>query len=126
MPVLDVDGLRKALNADPEFRLASRLWTARLLLRIGEQPYVFEISNGEVERIVDAVTIFDPWDIELAGPADGWDQLLQREPPPFYQDVFPAILHHGFRMGGDLEALFAYYPAVRRMVDVMRAGNATV
>ncbi len=124
MVVLDTEGLRAALNADPEFRLAARLWTTRLVLRMGERRYLLEIRDGEVREVVDEVTIFDPWEIELAGPEEGWEKLLQLIPPPFYQDVFPAILHHGFTMGGDLESLFAYYPAVRRMLDVVRDGYA--
>ncbi len=125
MITFDVARLRAALNEDPEFRLMSRFWTTRLLVRVGEQPYLLAIRDGEVEEIASELTIFDPWEIEVTGPEDGWEKLLRKEPPPFYQDLFPAILHHGFTMGGYLEGLFAYYPAVRRMIDVMRDQRAS-
>jgi hypothetical protein len=120
----DTDRIVSALNDDPEFRLMARRWDCRLVVRMGDQPYLIEIRGGEVRRITTRVTIFDASDIQIGGPHEGWLELLEETPGPLYQDLFPAVLHKGFTMTGDLESLFAYYPAVRRMWDVIRQVRA--
>ncbi|HYZ01685.1 MAG TPA: hypothetical protein VFA92_09335 [Candidatus Binatia bacterium] len=122
--VLDRERIVAALNDDPEFRLMARRWDCRLLVRMGDQPYLIEIRDGEVRRLTNRVTIFDASDIQIGGPHEGWLELLKEVPGPLYQDLFPAVLHKGFTMTGDLESLFAYYPAVRRMWDVIRRVRA--
>lgn len=121
---LDAERIVAALNDDPEFRLMARRWDCRLLVRMGAQPYLIEIRDGEVRRLTNRVTIFDASDIQIGGPHEGWLELLEETPRPLYQDLFPAVLHKGFTMTGDLESLFAYYPAVRRMWDVIRRVRA--
>lgn len=120
MTRFDKQKFSDAVNADPEFKIAARLWNARLRLRIGERAFILSFADGTLAAVNDQPTIFDEWDIDIAGPADGWEKLLQPVPPPLYQDIFPAQLHKGFSLGGNLELLFAYYPAVRRMFDIMR------
>jgi hypothetical protein len=121
---LDGERLAAAINADPEFRIVARHWDARLIIRVGEQPYLLQLRDGEITKFSDRVTLFDQSDIQIAGPAEGWEKVLSEEPPPLYQDLWPAILHGSFTMSGDLESLFAYYPAVRRMWDVIREERA--
>ena len=121
---LDADRIVAALNDDPEFRIMARRWDCRLVVRMGDQPYLIEIRGGEVQRLTNRVTIFDASDIQIGGPHEGWLELLKETPGPLYQDLFPAVLHKGFTMTGDLESLFAYYPAVRRMWDVIRQVRA--
>jgi hypothetical protein len=121
---LDTERVVAALNADPEFRLTARRWDCRLIVRMGDEPYLLEIRDGQVRRLSTRVTIFDASDIQIGGPRDGWLELLKETPRPLYQDLFPAVLHKGFTITGDLESLFAYYPAVRRMWDVIRSVRA--
>ena len=56
-----------------------------------------------------------------AAPAE-WEKLLAPVPPPFYQDPFGASLHHPVSLGGDPETLFAYYGALRRVIEILRRG----
>ena len=120
MTTFDKQQFSDAVNADPEFQIAARLWNASLRLRMGDSTYILIFKDGVLAGVNDQPNIFDNWDIDIAGPADGWAKLLQPIPPPLYQDIFPAQLHKGFSLGGNLELLFAYYPAVRRMFDIMR------
>ena len=41
-------------------------------------------------------------------------------PRPFYQDLYAATVHHGFSVSGDTLNYCAYYPALRRLVELMR------
>lgn len=84
----DLSVIRAALNDDPEFRLMARLWTARLVLEIGDDRYLVEVRDGEVARFTDRVTLFDSFDIRIGGSTDGWTRLLALEPEPMYQDLF--------------------------------------
>ncbi len=113
--------LLEAINADPEFTLAARFWNGSFRLGMGaEEAYVFRVRDGRVVHVNRQPTPFDAWDFEVAGPADGWNEVLARVPKPFYQDVVPALFRHGFSLGGDLESFFAYHGALRRVLDVMR------
>ena len=110
-----------AVNEDPEFRLAARFWNGAFRLGMGStEAYVFRVRDGQLVDVNLAPTSFDAWDFEIAGPAEGWTELLARVPKPFYQDVASAILRHGFTLGGDVESYFAYHAALRRMIDLMR------
>lgn len=111
----------EAVNSDPEFRLAARYWNGSFRLGMGaEEAYLFRVRDGHMVDVNRQPTLFDDWDFEIAGPADGWNRILSTTPPPFYQDVASAMLRHGFTLGGDVESFFAYHAALRRVVDVMR------
>jgi hypothetical protein len=118
---------KQALNEDPEFAIAARLWNAGVRFNVGDQRYLVTVVNGTVAEFSDHPDPFDPYAITIGGPEDGWAHLLEPTPPPFYQDFWGAFFRHGFEMGGDLELLYGGYGAVRRMLEVMRAtyNNAT-
>jgi hypothetical protein len=115
------DKLQTSLNDDPEFRLCARSWDARLRYQMGEHSFIVVIRDGQVAAISEPAGFFDESDIEITAGDHVWANILAEIPPPRFQDLFPAQLHHGLRMHGDLETLFAYYAAVRRMTEVMRA-----
>jgi len=117
--------LLAAVNADPEFRLASRFWNGCFRLSLGaEEAYLFRVRDGELVQVNRRPTFFDAWDFEIAGPKEGWSEIFARTPRPFYQDVASALFRHGFTLGGDVESFFAYHAALRRLIDVMRRSSS--
>jgi hypothetical protein len=46
--------------------------------------------------------------------------MLEPVPPPFYQDLFGAVAHHGFMFAGRIEDVGPYYPAIMRIIALMR------
>lgn len=124
--MLDWSQLRLKANNDGEFRLHSRFWNSTLRLDMGSQSTRINVHNGEIAEI-------EPWLGALAGnlhiraPDEDWQRLLEPVPEPFYQDVYPASVHHGFEIHGDTTHFCAYYPALRRLVELMReVSNAEV
>ncbi|WP_037075646.1 hypothetical protein [Pseudonocardia spinosispora] len=118
---LDLDTVEDTLRRDPEFLLHSRYLSATLRVVIGElQSFRLVIQAGRISEIDPVVTPFDSYDIQLAGTEAQWQSLLTATPPPFYQDFYPAMVHHGFRIEGDMETIFAYYPALRRLAELFR------
>jgi len=112
--------LRDALNSDPEFRLAARYWDGAIEFRIGERSCVVNLTDGAVTEVGD--TVRGPASaVVISAPEEDWAKLLEPAPRPFYQDFHAASAHHGFRLGGDVETLWAYYAAVRRSADILRA-----
>ena len=120
MQLLDLSRLKQTVNADPEFKLTARLLNAKLKLQIGTEQALISIKDGAVVDVNESPTFFDEWDIIASGPAEGWQKLLQSVPPPLYQDLFPAAVHRGFSVGGNLDLLFGYYAAFRRLTDLLR------
>ncbi len=117
---LNFERLQSVTNADPEFKLTARLLNARLRIFADREAHIITIKDGAIHSVNRNPTLFDEWDIDVGGPAEDWRKILQRIPPPLYQDLFPAAAHKGFRMAGNLELLFSYYPAFRRLIDIMR------
>jgi hypothetical protein len=108
------------LNDDPEFRLCARYWNGCVRLRVGERLCVLRIADGRVTDLGSDEGPLAPRDIEVSAPEQAWRSFLEAVPPPFYQDLVAASIHHEFAIAGDMETLFAYYPAIRRMFDVLR------
>jgi len=123
---LDLDALERALRSDPEFVLHTRYLTATIRVVIGElQSFRIVVRAGEIVEVDPVVTPFDSYDIQLAGTEEQWTALLAPIPAAFFQDFYPAMIHHGFRVEGDMETIMAYYPALRRLAEIFRAAAAT-
>jgi hypothetical protein len=123
---LSLAALQSELGRDPEFLLYARHLTTRIRVVIGEsQSFMIAVRDGELLAIDPVVTPFDSYDIQLAGSDEVWGLLLQPEPPAFYHDFYPAMVHHGFRIEGDMEMIMAFYPAIRRLGDVLRTVAAS-
>ena len=52
-----------------------------------------------------------------------WRELLAPVPRPYYQDLFGAQLAHGVRLPADPLAYAAYYPALRRLMQLLSAAR---
>lgn len=117
--LLPIEAVRSAANADPEFRLAARFWNIKLRLSSDDEAFLLGIQNGE---IVDAAPAAPDatCDLSIKAPAATWREMLTPVPRPFYQDLLAAANHYGLRLEGDLLSFFAYYPALSRLVAVMR------
>lgn len=118
---LDLTQLEQLLSSDLEFRLHSRYLTAVVRVVLAEtQSFRIVIREGALVQLDPLVTPFDSYDINLAGTDEQWSALLAESPPPFYQDFYPAMLHHGFCIEGDMEMIMAYYAAIRRLGELLR------
>ena len=119
LPCSDPEELRDAANGDPEFKHAARFWTCGLRLEAGSSGVTLRITDGHVASIEPEPT--DEWDLRIAAPESDWSALLEEVPRPFYQDLYGAVTHHDFELSGDLEGqLHPYYPAVRRLMELLR------
>ena len=116
--------LQEAANSDPEFRLAARFWNTALRLEMGKEALLLHIEKGQITEVVtghQAFAFLTPVNIIVSAPTEDWQKFLERIPKPFYVDLWGAATHHGFKVGGNMESLYAYYPAVRRLFDIMRS-----
>lgn len=120
-------GFADTANADGELRIAARMWNAVLRLDAGERATIFRFEGGRLTGVA-ALAASDPaakgYTIRVSAPEDGWRELLAPVPRPFYQDLYGAMSRHGFVADGDFESFFAYYPAVRRLIELLRAARA--
>jgi hypothetical protein len=116
-------GLQEAANNDPEFRIAARFWNSTLRLDMGEAALLVRIREGRVAEVITGRQAFElliPVNLFISAPAGEWQKFLEPVPKPFYVDLWSASTHHGFKLGGDMESFYAYYPAVRRLCDILR------
>jgi hypothetical protein len=107
-------------NSDGEFAIAARLWDADLLFISGTDAVRVEVRAGRLAE-VSAASHDLPGAIRISGPPAGWEKMLQPSPPPFYQDLFGATVHHGFKIEGELLDVYPYYAALRRLIELLRA-----
>ena len=117
--MIDWNRLPERANADGEFRYAARAWSATLRLDVGDDSRALRIEDGVVTG-VEAVSPDADADAFVRAPAATWSELLAETPRPFYQDLTGAALHHGVELPEDPLAYAAYYPALRRIVQLLR------
>jgi hypothetical protein len=118
---IPVDAVREGVNADAEFAIAGRFWTAGIRFYTNEaDEYFMQIDQGRVTGFQQGSDGFAPSDIYIGGPRETWHDVLLPSPPRFCNDFFPAAIHRGMRLGGNLSSLYAYYGAMQRILAVMR------
>ena len=114
--------LTDRVNADPEFGLAARHWDDALRLDIGDTSHLLRFRDGRlagVERCAPDAAC----DLFVGASEAEWRELLEPVPRPYYQDLFGAQLAHGIRLPEDPLAYAAYYPALRRLLQLLRASR---
>lgn len=112
--------VRDTINSDPEFRLASRFFSKDILLIVGDTKCIVKLREGNVTEIRLNPTFMNPWSFFIKGSAETWQKFLQPIPPPTFTDLYGCISRQHFELGGDIEAAFAHYWALTRMLDVLR------
>ena len=118
---IPVDAVRDGVNGDPEFAIAARFWNARIRFYTNEaDEYFMEIRDGRVAGFQKGSDGYMASTIYVGGPRETWREILRPDPPRFCNDFFPAAIHRGMRLGGDLSSLYAYYSALQRILAVMR------
>lgn len=120
--MIDWAALPERVNADPEFRLASRFWTATLRLDVGGRSHALRFEDGVLAQVAPSERDA-PADAFVRAPESDWEELLAPTPRPFYQDLFGAQMQHGVELSPDPLAYAAYYPALRRLVQLLSAAR---
>jgi hypothetical protein len=123
MALPDLAALAGRLD-DAELALAARFWDGALLLEAGGARQALRFSPGRAPRVEREPGAVGPRDVSISAAPEEWRKLLAAVPGPFYQDVFGASLHHPVSLGGDFETLYAYYPAIRRVIELLREARA--
>ena len=113
--------LQSALNGDSEFRIASRYWDGSLSFEFGAEVCRLALQGGEVVSIDAKASKPGRADVVVKAPIEDWAKLLEKVPPPFYQEFYPASMHHGFRLEGDPDYIWPYYWALRRSAEILRS-----
>ena len=113
--------LPQRVNADPEFRLAARLWDATLRLDVGDVSHALRFEDGSLVG-VEPCAAGAACDLFVTASEADWQELLAPVPRPYYQDVYGAQVH-GVRLPEDPVAYAAYYPALRRLVQLLSAAR---
>ena len=114
--------LAERVNADPEFRLSARLWDATLRLDMGDSSHSLRFEDGSLVD-VSSCAAGAACDLFVSASEDQWRELLAPVPRPYYQDLFGAQWQHGVRLPEDQVAYAAYYPALRRLIQLRSAAR---
>ncbi len=107
--------------------MASRFFSKDILLVVGDSKCIVRVRDGNVTEIKLNPTFMNPWSFFIKGSVETWQKFLQPIPPPFFTDLYGVftdlyggISRQHFELGGDIEAAFAHYWALTRMLDVLR------
>jgi pimeloyl-ACP methyl ester carboxylesterase len=122
--VLTSDQLASACNADAEFRLAARRWHGAVRLTIGDDVIGLSLRDGVAAPW--SVADLDVPAVHITGSVEAWQALLAPRPDRFLNDLMPAITAGAFTRAGDELMWWQYYPAIVRVVEVMRERNGDV
>ena len=105
---------------DGEFRLASRFWNGGLVLEIGARSLALRVRDGEVEAGGPSGT---DGLIRYSAPEALWTDLLAATPPPFFNDIAPALAL-GLQVDADPVLHAQYYGAAKRAIELLRPDGA--
>ena len=111
--------LESTLSRDFEFQHAIRHWTARLRVSVGDQHHRLRIEDGKLTELAECKAD-DACEVFVRAPENEWRALLQATPAPFYQELLFAVAQHGFEINRNPLDYAAYYPALRRVIEVLR------
>lgn len=114
---INTQRLVEVANADGEFLLQARLWNARINVACDADAFALTIVQG---RITHAAAGTQDAEVRISGSRAGWDEMLKPIPKPFFHDLRAAAAHHGFTLAGDVLHTAAYFPAIRRLIELMR------
>jgi len=113
------DGFSDIANNDGEFKVAARFWSGSLRLDFDDYSIRASIENGALKPF-EQTSRDSAATVTISAPNGDWEKLLVPTPRPFFQDVIVAQIHHGFEIGPSPMAYAAYYPAIRRLIDLVR------
>jgi hypothetical protein len=116
----EVKYVQERINSDPEFRIAARFMSQDILIGVGDAQCIIRAREGVITEIALDPSPLEKWNFFIRAPEKGWGLFLKSIPPPFYQGFFTAAMREDFQFGGDVEALFAHYWPVQRMLAIMR------
>ena len=114
---IDTQRLVAAANADGEFSLLARMWNARINIANDADVFALTVVQG---RITGTDAASANADVHIRGPRAGWDEMLRPLPKTVLSYLRAAAVHHGFSIAGDLMHTAAYYPAIRRLIELLR------
>lgn len=123
IPLIDADEaeqIRLGINNDPEFMLVGLDMKLNLVFGVGGDRQIFKVREGEVKTILNIVPPADPLDVNIKGSDEFWRNLLLPLPPPGFQNLYAAIRAGNCKISGNDELYNAYFPAINRMIDVIR------
>jgi hypothetical protein len=122
MSLIDGARIRDAANTDPEFAIAARFWTGDVRFDVGSQAHALRMKDGRVVAFEALTAPPDgaPWDLWVSAPPEAWEQMLQPLPRPFWHDFMAAASRQGVALAGDPARFGPYYPALRRLLEIMR------
>ena len=116
---LNWQAVMETANDDGEFRLHARHWQARLRFQMGEAITDVDVADGRITAVHNGAQ-GGSTDLMLKAPDEVWREMLKPIPKPFFHDPRAASRHHGLDIIGSHKHQCAYYPAVRRLFDIMR------
>jgi len=106
--------------ADAEFRMAARFWRGGLVLDIGGESLALRLDDGEPAAGAPAG---EAGVIRYSAAESVWSNLLAAVPPPFFNDIAPAIAL-GLRVEADPVLHAQYYGAAKRAIELLRPEGA--
>ena len=105
--------------------LGDRALRAGLALVCGAEAQRLTVSHGRMIA-TEADALDSDADVTISAASADWNALLEPVPRPFYHDLQAAMAHHGFKMNGEMRHTAAYYPAIRRLIDILREAHNDV
>lgn len=116
----EAERFRVGINIDQEFKIVGRDMTLNLVIEIGTDQRLLKVRDGEVKGIGRNIPMTDPVDVYISGASEFWKNLLSPVPPTRFQNLYAATHAGNCEVAGNHELFNAYFPAINRMIDVMR------
>jgi hypothetical protein len=102
-----VQELMNLVNNDPALSRRGAAYDLELGLTIGEENFLFEISNGKLTSLHENSERQADHGFTLNAPRESWSRFCQPLPPPEYHDIFAMLSCGHMSLTGDTNLLMS-------------------
>ena len=110
------------VNANERLVWRGRHVIAVVLLQVGEKEYLFDIRQGNIERMRRGPFVMPTWDFALRAEEDTWERFWLAVPPPGFHDLFALIKNRRLRIEGNLYPFMSNLLYFKDLMASIRVG----
>lgn len=115
----DSANFSEKLNNDGEFKIAARYWNGGFNFKAGDSQLAIKLTNG-----VASADDIEGDLVVLEGAEELWIPLLKANPERNWNDLLPVVAFMGMELKSDPIFLAQYFPAIARIVELLRPENS--
>lgn len=116
--------LAERVNDDRLIARFARGATYRVLIRIGSEERVVQMSDGRIVAVSSGPFVMPQCDFALSGAPNAWERFAAARPAPGDQDIFAFFRRGEISLTGDTRKFYAHQLSLKLVLQKLRGEGA--